>query len=620
MQKVTDHFKLIFRGLKVLHELSPYNMLAKITRSFCDAVTPFVSLYMSASIINALIEKKSITIVFSLVLITVGVNACLTLISQTMDTVNYVKWNQFYLRYNMSIGQKAMTLDYSVIEDPETHRMIKNIDDAMKISNYGLIKLHSRIPLFFQHLFSLIFSLAFTFSVIFQDGVTTSGRIMQFMNSILADIILLLAIAAVSVTCIKGNTKISLASYSLLGALSKINRIYDYYLNQYLDGHKAGKDIRLYEQDSLIIDEVKGFSIKSGNIVKKLNEVVFRNQIWIALITFFLTFYTYTYVGIKAMAGAFAVGSIIKYSGAILQFSDAVSGMMDAASQLWANHPYLEKYFAYVDIPSETVCGQGEKSVDIKNADGAFVIEFCHVSFQYPHSTEYVLNDLNFTIKAGDKIAVVGKNGSGKTTMIKLLCRLYRPTSGTIYFNGVDIWEYSYQEYISLLGVVFQDFCLFGFALGQNVAADEKYDPVGVVECLKNAGFGERFRKMKQGTETILYKDFSEEGVEISGGEAQKIALARALYKQAPMIVLDEPTAALDPIAEAEIYAKFNEIVDDRTAVYISHRLSSCRFCEHILVFDEGRVVQQGTHDNLVSDKDGIYYELWHAQAQYYIK
>ena len=215
-------------------------------------------------------------------------------------------------------------------------------------------------------------------------------------------------------------------------------------------------------------------------------------------------------------------------------------------------------------------------------------------------------------------MAVVGMNGSGKTTMIKLLCRLYDPTEGEIMLNDIDIKKYDYDEYMSIFSVVFQDFKLLSFTLGQNVAASTEYDGVKTENCLNMAGFGDRLSDMQKGLETALYKDFEEDGVEISGGEAQKIAIARALYKDAPFIVLDEPTAALDPIAEYEIYSKFNEIVGNKTAIYISHRLSSCRFCNDIAVFHEGELIQRGSHDTLIADENGKYYELWNAQAQYY--
>ena len=220
--------------------------------------------------------------------------------------------------------------------------------------------------------------------------------------------------------------------------------------------------------------------------------------------------------------------------------------------------------------------------------------------------------------KVGKRLAIVGENGSGKTTFIKLLCRLYDPQEGQILLNGIDIRKYHYPDYMGLFSVVFQDFQLMSQPLGNNVAGSMVYDERKVLKALSDAGFDERIKSMPDGLDTWLYKEYTENGVEISGGEAQKIAIARALYKNAPFIILDEPTAALDPIAEAEIYAKLNEIIDDKTAVYISHRLSSCKFCDEILVFHEGKMVQQGSHEVLLAENRGKYYELWQAQAQYY--
>ena len=245
------------------------------------------------------------------------------------------------------------------------------------------------------------------------------------------------------------------------------------------------------------------------------------------------------------------------------------------------------------------------------------MIEFRDVSFNYPGADKPAISHLNLRIEPGKRVAVVGLNGSGKSTMIKLLCRLYDPDEGQIYLNGMDIRKYSRAAYQSILSVVFQDFNLFAFTLGQNVAASQDVDNAQAEFCLRTSGFGEKLDDLPKGLNTPLYKYFEEDGVEISGGEAQKIALARALYRDAPFIVLDEPTAALDPIAEEEVYERFNEIAGEKAVIYISHRLASCRFCDKIAVFDHGMLVQEGTHEALVVEA-GLYRELWNAQAQYY--
>ena len=251
-----------------------------------------------------------------------------------------------------------------------------------------------------------------------------------------------------------------------------------------------------------------------------------------------------------------------------------------------------------------------------KRLDNDYELEFKNVSFHYPNNDDLVLKNITAKIHVGRKMAIVGRNGSGKSTFIKLLCRLYDPTEGEILLNGIDIKKYDYDEYRRIFGVVFQDFQLFSFSVAQNVAAGNNYDREKVREALGQAGLRERVEGMENGIETVIYKQ-EDEGVEISGGEAQKIAIARALYKDAPVVILDEPTAALDPVSELEIYERFDGMVKEKTAIYISHRMSSCRFCENILVFEGGNIVQMGSHQDLAG-QDGLYASLWRAQAQYY--
>lgn len=260
---------------------------------------------------------------------------------------------------------------------------------------------------------------------------------------------------------------------------------------------------------------------------------------------------------------------------------------------------------------------QGSLTVE-KRDDNEYYVEFRNVSFKYPNTEAYALRNVNLKFKIGEKLAIVGMNGSGKTTFIKLLCRLYDPTEGEILLNGVNIQKYDYDEYMSVFSVVFQDFSLFSFKIGEVVASSKTFDENKVRECLQKANFGDRLHEMPEGVHTYLYKGYDQSGIEISGGEAQKIALARALYKDSPFILLDEPTAALDPISEYEVYSNFNAISGDKTTVYISHRLASCRFCNKIVVFDDGKIVQHGSHEELLSDVNGKYHELWNAQAQYY--
>ncbi len=371
-------------------------------------------------------------------------------------------------------------------------------------------------------------------------------------------------------------------------------------------------DVRMYDQHKVVklslIEATKNFRDK---VMMQMGSLA----IWEGILSTLMIGFVYLFVCVKAWAGAFGIGAVTQYVGAVTKFCTAISVLFAIVGQLPANAKFLKVIKEFLDIPNPMY--QGSLTTE-KRSDRQYDVEFKDVSFRYPGTETWALRHVNMKFKVGSRLAVVGMNGSGKTTFIKLLCRLYDPTEGQIMLNGIDIRKYRYDDYMNIFSVVFQDFQLFALPLGQNVAGASEYDPIKAEQCLRKAGFGERLDKMPDGLDTYLYKDLEKSGVDVSGGEAQKIAIARALYKDAPFIILDEPTAALDPVAEAEIYSKFNDIAGDKTAIYISHRLSSCKFCDEIAVFHEGVVVQQGSHEELVADENGKYYELWNAQAQYY--
>ena len=386
-------------------------------------------------------------------------------------------------------------------------------------------------------------------------------------------------------------------------------------IDEAIDCYNMGKDVRLYRQDKLIMN-IKNYAFDlHKKAFRTMGSKRFVIGIPLTITEMVLKAIIYVFVCAYSLVGAFGVGSIIKYVGFIETLTGCITSYFSVFADIKYNTPFVKDYLAYFDIPQKMY--QGSSRVE-KCLDNEYYIEFKNVSFKYPGSDSYALEHVNFKFKIGERLAIVGMNGSGKTTFIKLLCRLYDPTEGEILLNGVNIKKYDYNEYLAVFSVVFQDYKLFSFSIAENVAAGSRPDKGNVIEALEKSGFTQRLSEMPEGISTCLYKDFDCSGVEISGGEAQKIAIARALYKDSPFIILDEPTAALDPIAEYEIYSRFNDIVGDKNAIYISHRLASCRFCDRIAVFDHGRVIQTGSHNELVADKSGKYFELWHAQAQYY--
>lgn len=322
---------------------------------------------------------------------------------------------------------------------------------------------------------------------------------------------------------------------------------------------------------------------------------------------------SYLIVAVKVLAGAITIGAFTQYAGALAQLGTAWSNLVSRNNDLREHCSYLEEFLAILDMPEASERGSIPPE---KRDDGEYELAFEHVSFSYPGSSEEILHDVTLKLGMRRKMAVVGPNGTGKSTFIKLLCRLYRPTSGRITLNGIDIEKYDEDEYRDLMAVVFQDFRLFAFPVWENLAAGYARDDARLWAALDQADAG-FVRAWPEGLETRLYNDLGQ-GVSPSGGQAQKLALARALYKDAPLVILDEPTAALDPISEAEVYEGFDRMVEGRTAVYISHRMSSCRFCDDIIVFDGGGVVERGGHEGLLA-AGGLYARMWEAQASYYV-
>lgn len=392
------------------------------------------------------------------------------------------------------------------------------------------------------------------------------------------------------------------------------NRNYNFYINEYICKGECGKTIRMFGQQNILYQAIlKMFQRTNENTQKRYQAERTQGQ-WVGSIQMLISGFVYLMLGLMALNKAISIGSICLYAGCVTNFVHHFNLWIQNLSRLISNTKYVKKYFDFMDTPN--IKYEGTLPVE-KRDDDRFIMEFRHVTFRYPGSDVDVLKDFSIKFRIGEKLAVVGRNGSGKTTFIKLLCRLYDPTEGEILLNGIDIRKYDYREYLSLFSVVFQDFQIPAFSVGQTVAAAENYDKERVRDAISRAGLSEFLEKLPYGLDTYITKDYDKNGVDISGGEAQKLAIARALYHDTPFVVLDEPTAALDPLAEYEVYAGFDELIGTKTAVYISHRLSSCQFCDDILVIDQGRAVQRGNHQKLIQE-EGLYASLWNAQAQYY--
>ena len=385
------------------------------------------------------------------------------------------------------------------------------------------------------------------------------------------------------------------------------------YLLNIIENFEYGKEERIYGLKDFLISRVAKHLGESDAFYKRQTRELNKSQYFTAVTSFIRDAISYIYLISKVIAGSIQIGSFTMYVGAVSQFSTAMNDMMSSIVNIRRFGLYYDELNKYINMPQ--TMREGEKTVD--NETGEYTIKFENVSFRYPGSEIYALKNVNITITPSEKLSIVGENGAGKTTFVKLLLRLYDPTEGRILLNGTDIREFDYDEYQNLMAAVFQDFRLFSFTLKENVCFDKECSDEVVIDCLRRSGFGNKLDQLPKGIYTNVYKNFEEDGFEPSGGEGQKIALARALFKDTPVVILDEPTAALDPRAEYEMYQNFNKMSEGKTTIFISHRLSSSRFCDKIAVFAGGEIKEYGSHDELYS-KDGMYHELFDMQAKFY--
>lgn len=385
------------------------------------------------------------------------------------------------------------------------------------------------------------------------------------------------------------------------------------YLLNIIENFEYGKEERIYGLKDFLISRVAKHLGESDAFYKRQTRELNKSQYFTAVTSFIRDAISYIYLISKVIAGSIQIGSFTMYVGAVAQFSTAMNDMMSSIVNIRRFGLYYDELNKYINMPQ--TMREGEKTVD--NETGEYTIKFENVSFRYPGSEIYALKNVNITITPSEKLSIVGENGAGKTTFVKLLLRLYDPTEGRILLNGTDIREFDYDEYQNLMAAVFQDFRLFSFTLKENVCFDKECSDEVVIDCLRRSGFGNKLDQLPKGIYTNVYKNFEEDGFEPSGGEGQKIALARALFKDTPVVILDEPTAALDSRAEYEMYQNFNKMSEGKTTIFISHRLSSSRFCDKIAVFAGGEIKEYGSHDELYS-KDGMYHELFDMQAKFY--
>lgn len=611
-----EAFAIHRRAAQDMRRVAPGCFAPFILCAAAEAASPYAVIWLSARLIDELSTLRRPEVLGRWVLWIVGVSAAVELLKAVLQRWKNVRSELFSRQDEILYTENFLRMDYADCDRQETRDLFSQIQQNDNWSGWGFTHLKLYYTQAVQGITGILGAAALTVSLFTRQVPTSAGKLTALNHPLfLVGILLLIA----AVTCL-GPALVGRAD-SVWNTLAEQvrfgNRVFGHFAFMRPGKKEEDMDRRMYRQSELAEHYVRTVNIfgVGSPVARATYTTMGSSKALSAALSALLSGVVYLFVCLKALGGAFGIGSVTQYVSAVTTFSGNAALLLSTVSSMRVNAAFLKTIYAFLDIPNSMY--QGSLTTE-KRTDRKYDVEFKDVSFHYPGADIWALRHVNMKFKVGQRLAIVGENGSGKTTFIKLLCRLYDPQEGQILLNGIDIRKYRYDDYMGIFSVVFQDFQLICQPLGANVAGSMEYDRDRAKKALIDAGFADRLAAMEKGLDTMLYKDLSEDGVELSGGEAQKIAIARALYKDAPFIILDEPTAALDPIAEAEIYAKFDEIAGDKTSVFISHRLSSCKFCDEIAVFDKGAVIQQGSHATLLADSGGKYYALWNAQAQYY--
>lgn len=580
-----------------------------------NSVSPFVTILGTQYLIDEIADaakRNMFWIVFWVAFICIGSFICSNLKKWTGENISRIG-EKFDRIFKTNLCMNCIKMKFKNTEDTDVLDIIKNAERALNETGQvnGLI--------------TALANIITKFFVALGVVVLVCTRIPWLMIPVI------ISFAVNSYT----TSKVNKGRRKFFKEMSTVERGSTYF-NTELQESRYAKDIRLYDASEIFEKKYDGYVDRIYGTSKKyfMGFLKYWNVNNIFYSVSDMTIYILLVVNI--FNKTISIGEFSSLFQATGEFASAIRNIVNSYLEMNYTSSVLKFYIDFVESVaveddkfdgsvaenglSDNIISDNITLEETENILANFnkcEIEFKNVSFKYPNTEKYILKNVSATIKAGEHVAIVGQNGAGKTTFIKLLCHLYDNYEGKILINGREAGEYSFREYIRLLSVVFQDFRLFAFTIKENVTVfqDKKVD---LEEIYKIAGIEDWINSLEEKDSTHIYKMFVENGVEPSGGQAQKLAIARALYKNAPIVVLDEPTAALDPISEYEVYKNFDKLVHGKTAIYISHRLSSCRFCDRIIVLEDGSVVEEGSHEKLIENTKGLYFKMYNTQAKHY--
>jgi ABC-type multidrug transport system fused ATPase/permease subunit len=585
-------FKMFF---SLSWKLCPSYIIALVTSTLLGSGQIWANIILPKFLIDELTGERSMQMLVLWGGLIVASNLLFGFLNNTMKKITSVKNVEVKEKFDKAFSEKIMKVEFSYLENP--YYLDLKEKAVFATNNQGTMR-------------NLVISLAGMLKSLF-----TIIGLMAVMFT-LSWVLVVVLIATVGLMLL---IQKSVMSYQVkfFNEIIPVNRKYGYYMGL-CELDKIQKDIRLYGMSEMLSDRVTEYNKEINSWFTKFYLTMGKYLGIYSIINDLQAAIAYGYVGLRVvmarLGNIISIGSFTMYVSSAISFAASSVEMGKNVVTVMQMIGYLQPFMEFMSLPDEdsiqgTVPFQGE----IES------IRFEKVSFKYPGSEKMVIEDISFSINKGEKISIVGLNGAGKTTLIKLICRLYHPTSGTIYINDKDIFEYEHSSYMKQLSAVFQDYKLFDFSIEENITGkDPGGDTLRAEELIEQVGLKEKMQELPNGIKSLFGKAYDESGIEMSGGQGQKVAIARALYKGGSLIILDEPTSALDPLAEAEIYENFNSLIGGRTAIYISHRMSSSVFCDRILVLNKGGIEDYDTHRSLMEKKNSMYYKLFNAQAVNY--
>lgn len=602
--------KNLMRGIKLIKKLDKWYLTLLSVYGVINVLLPLIMLIYSTKIINIITYELNYNSLIEAIIQIIVIEVFLTLTKEICSAKLEVHQNEWDIKvegFFLDVNNKMKFVD---LENSATSLLKNRINTNKNATGAGI---NNVITIFYTGI-SEISAVFIAITMTFELFSATAAQDIKMISGWLVVCVIIVFTGI----CVGYSSYLDCILYKRecfqWASLPETNRLVNYFKTK-IKANIGAMDIRIYDMEPKITEEFRKNAVNSVNI-DNINEIHILLGKRKKMVVGIFWVFTYVMLAVEAYYGNIKMGYFIEYSGAMICLLNSVSSLISLVGRVIENDKYLCDFYSYIDLSEDDNDKINLKPNTNLNVFNSLVVK--NVCYKYPTASQNTLEDISVTIESGKRYAIVGENGSGKTTFIKLLAGLYEPITGEIMINGVNYNSILKQDLFSFFSVVFQDFSLFSFSLGQNIRGGNGCDDMRVSEIIKQVGFAERFESMPKGLETNIFKDFDQDGVLLSGGEQQKIALARALYKDSPIFLLDEPTSAMDPIAEADLFKRLSEMTNSRTSLFVSHRLSSCCFCDEIIVFDNGHIVQRGTHEQLLKDKKGKYSVLWNAQANYY--